>query len=53
VCYQHQNLAVEVTNSAKAKLLSFNGTDIFLCDVVLYQKMTFLKRASAVGDLRG
>ena len=31
--YQHQILADEVKNSAKAKLLSFNRTDVFLYEV--------------------
>jgi len=33
--YQQQILAVEVNNSAKVKLLSFNKIDVFLYDVTV------------------
>jgi len=39
-------LAVEVKNAAKAMLLSFNTTAVFLHDIM---ETTFLKRGSAVG----
>jgi len=45
---QHQILAGEVKNSAKAKLLSFNRADFF-CMTYRYRKMTPLNGASAVG----
>jgi len=41
-------LAVEVKNSAKVTLHSFNTTAVFLHDAMVW-KMTFLKRGSAVG----
>jgi len=36
--YQHQILAIEVKNSVKVKLLSFNRTDDFLFDVMIQKK---------------
>jgi len=41
-------LAVEVKNSAKVTLLSFNRTDVFLYDVTVWEN-DVLKRDSAIG----
>jgi len=45
--YQHQISAIEVNNSAKVTLASFNKTALFLCDEWCW-KMLFLKRDGAV-----
>jgi len=43
-------LAIEVTNSAKVTLISFNATAFFLRDVMVSEN-DFLKRDSAIGVL--
>ena len=42
-------MVVEVKNSVKLTLLSFNKTVVFLHDAYWGRKMTFMKRGSVVG----